>query len=64
MKFKKYLKEGNYKKLFNIIAIVNNKKDLNYIEDVVKKSLGKKVINDKEYKKLQQEIKLLRKSVK
>jgi len=64
MKFKKYLKEGNYKKLFNMIAIVNNKKDLDYIEDVVKKSLGKKVINDKEYKKLQQEIKLLRKSVK
>jgi len=47
-----------------MIAIVNNKKDLDYIEDVVKKSLGKKVINDKEYKKLQQEIKLLRKSVK
>lgn len=66
MKFKEYIKEDvkNYKTLVNMIAVVSHKKDLDYIVNVVEKSLEKNMINDKEYKKLQKELKSLKRSLK
>jgi len=66
MKFKEYINEKveDFKTLRNMVSIVSHKKDLDYIIDVVEKSLKNKLINDKEYKKLQQEIKSLKKSIK
>jgi len=66
MKFKDYINEKveDFKTLRNMVSVVSHKKDLDYIIDVVEKSLKNKLITDKEYKKLQQEIKLLKKSVK
>jgi len=66
MKFKEYLNEDvkDYKTLRNMVAVVSHKKDLDYIIGVVDKSMKKKLINDKEYKKLQKEIKILKKGIK
>jgi len=66
MKFKDYINEKveDFKTLRNMVSVVSHKKDLDYIIDVVEKSLKNKLINDKEYKKLQQEIKSLKKSIK
>lgn len=66
MKFKEYLKEDikNYKTLVNMIAVVSHKKDVEYIVNVVEKSFEKKLITDREYKKLQKELKELKKGVK
>jgi len=65
MKFKEYLKEDvkDFKTLRNMVSVVSHKKDLDYIIDVVEKSLKQKLINDKEYKKLQKEIKILKKGL-
>jgi len=65
MKFKEYLKEDvkDFKTLRNMVSVVSHKKDLDYIIDVVEKSLEQKLINDKEYKKLQKEIKILKKGL-
>ena len=65
MKFKEYLKEDvkNYKTLVNMIAVVSHKKDLDYIVNVVEKSFKKKLITDKEYKKLQKELRELKKGL-
>ena len=65
MKFREYINEGvkNYKTLVNMIAVVSHKKDLDYIIGVVENSFEKKLINDREYKKLQQEIKILKKGI-
>lgn len=65
MKFKEYLKEDvkDYKTLRNMISIVSHKKDMDYIIDVVEKSLKQKLITDKEYKKLQKELKELKKGI-
>lgn len=66
MKFKEYLNEDvkNYKTLVNMIAVVSHKKDVEYIVDIVEKSFEKKLITDREYKKLQKELKELKKGVK
>lgn len=65
MKFKEYINEdtNNFKTLRNMVAVVSHKKDLNYIIDVIEKSLKNKLISDKEYKKLQQEIKIMKKGI-
>lgn len=65
MKFKEYLNEDvkDYKTLVNMIAVVSHKKDLAYIVDVVEKSLEKKLISNREYKKLQKELKIMKKGI-
>lgn len=65
MKFREYLNETvkDYKTLRNMISIVSHKKDMDYIIDVVEKSLKQKLITDKEYKKLQKELKELKKGI-
>ena len=66
MKFKEYMNEdvNDFKTLRNMVSIVSHKKDLNYIINVIEKSLKQKIITDREYKKLQKEIKILKKSLK
>jgi len=66
MKFKEYIKEdvNDYKTLRNMVAGVSHKKDFDYIVDVVEKSLKKNMITDREYKKLQKELKSLKGSLK
>jgi hypothetical protein len=47
--------------LFNMIAITRTSKDLDFIEDMIDKALGNKMILPKEHKRLKDEIKELRK---
>lgn len=61
-----YLGEENltiYRTLLNMVSIVSNKKDLNYIIEIVDKALLKSIITKKEHFKLRKEIHYLSKHI-
>jgi len=65
MKFTEYIKEKKsklYNELFQIIAISNNKKEINNCINMVEKAMKNKSINSVEYKSLKKEIELSIKS--
>ena len=64
MKVKDYITERTmYDTLVNMVAVVSKKADWQFVNDVVSKAYGQKLLNQKQFKRLDNELKNIAKSL-
>ena len=63
MKFTDFINERTmFDSLLNMVSVVSKKADWLYVNDVVSKAFGQKLISQKQYGKLERELKELSRS--